>query len=121
MTVRPDGPGLRCEEMGRLTLPGARPMEAMRTLLWRATPGGIAVLFADGRPFHRIDLGGARSEDVHRCGPDLYRVTYAFEAWPLWRVVWRVDGPAKGYTSTTCLTPRDEASARRGEGGAHEP
>ena len=96
-TLAPDGEGLRYEEEGVLRLPGAPPMTATRTHLWRPAPEGVAVLFADGRPFHRIDLSAARPEAVHPCGADLYRVAYDFTAWPDWSAVWRVDGPRHAY------------------------
>lgn len=120
-TWRSVGEGLRCEEAGTLRAPGRRPMTAMRTTLWCEAEDGVAVLFADGRPFHRIDLRTARPRDVHACGPDIYRVAYHLLGWPRWRVVWRVDGPAKGYRSTTCLAPADRSSRGEHEGEKHEP
>ena len=96
----PDDTGLICHESGILHRPGARPMQAERRYLWREDPaGGIAVFFADGRPFHRFDPsgGGAGVEASHWCDPDDYRVRYDFSAWPVWTARWRVDGPRKSY------------------------
>lgn len=91
----PDDGGLRYREEGRLILPGTPPIRAEREYLWRQDEKGIAVLFADGRAFHRIDP--ARPEASHWCDPDDYRVRYDFARWPFWRAEWRVSGPRKAY------------------------
>ena len=96
-TLAPDGRGLRYDEEGLLSLPGRPPMTATRRHLWRPAPEGVAVLFADGRPFHRIDLSTPRPEAVHPCGADTYRVAYDLAAWPEWTAAWRVDGPRHAY------------------------
>lgn len=94
----PDADGLVYEETGLLRYGDARPMEAARRLLWRScAQGGIAVAFADGRPFHRIALDRLMPEDTHVCAPDIYHVEYDFRAWPDWRAAWRVVGPRKDY------------------------
>ena len=93
----PDGALLRCVEAGRLSQ-GGQGFSARRETLWRASPGGIEVLFADGRPFHCItDDAWAR----HDCPPDLYWLRYDFRAWPRWAVRWRVTGPRKAYRALT--------------------
>lgn len=107
----PDGAGLRWREEGWLTLADGRRMAAHRTLLWRPGPGGVAVLFEDGCPFHRIDLTRADPGDEHLCAADLYRVSYDLSAWPVWRVRWRVDGPRHAYVSETRHAPLAGAAA----------
>ena len=98
----PEGAGLGYREEGVLQLPGQTPIRAERRYLWQAAPeGGIAVLFSDGRPFHRFDPGQARPEDRHYCDPDIYDVVYDFDRWPEWRSRWRVTGPRKDYEMTT--------------------
>lgn len=111
LLLAPHGEGLRHLEEGTLRMPGRPPMEARRRLLWRPDPRGVAVLFADGRPFHRIDLRHARPKDVHPCGADLYRVAYDLSAWPRWSVRWRVDGPRHAYTMVTRHAPLAGAGA----------
>ena len=98
----PEGGGLRCVEAGRLRA-GGPAMEARRETLWSLEDGAVAVRFADGRPFHRMDLGGATA--VHDCAPDRYALRYDLSAWPLWSVRWRVDGPRKGYRALTRHAP----------------
>ncbi|WP_116131878.1 DUF6314 family protein [Tropicimonas sp. IMCC34043] len=94
----PEAHGLICRETGILGGPGIRPMTAARDWLWRADRGGIAVLFADGRPFHRFDPTVAAAEASHWCDPDAYRVTYDFTTWPDgWASLWRAQGPRKDY------------------------
>lgn len=96
----PDGAaGLVYVEEGKLFLGDAAPLAATRRLLWQpAADGGIAVAFADGRPFHRIRPGGLMPVDTHVCGADLYQVEYDFRDWPAWGVTWRVVGPRKDYS-----------------------
>lgn len=94
----PDGEGLTYAETGELRLAGQAPVRAERRYLWRPAPeGAIDVLFADGRPFHRIAPGVPDPSDRHLCSPDLYEVCYGFGRWPEWSAVWRVTGPRKNY------------------------
>lgn len=102
--LAPDGAGLTYEEEGQLALPGSAPVAASRRYLWRHDPGGIAVLFADERPFHLI-APGVGPEAEHLCGADLYRVGYDFSRWPEWVAVWRVTGPRKDYRMTSRYCP----------------
>ena len=97
---RGDGTLLRCHETGMLEQGGAR-FPARRETLWRATPTGLEVLFADGRPFHDIDGRHA----VHHCPPDTYVLRYDFDHWPRWSVRWQVEGPRKSYRATTRYSP----------------
>lgn len=93
---RPDAIGYRQDEAGILSLGDAPPMQAHRRYLWRADGAGLAVFFADGRPFHRIAPG--QLSDRHHCAPDCYDVTYDFSRWPDWTQSWRVQGPRKDMT-----------------------
>lgn len=100
----PDGEGLRYREEGTLRL-GDLALAAHRDYLWREDGDGIAVLFPDGRPFHRFRaLGWAVGTD-HPCGRDLYRVAYDFAGWPDWSAEWTVTGPAKDYTMVSRYRP----------------
>jgi hypothetical protein len=89
--------GLLYAEVGWLLLPGQAPLRAERRYLWRAAPGGVAVAFGDGRPFHRFDWAEAPAAR-HLCGADVYDVVYRFGRWPAWEAEWTVSGPAKDYT-----------------------
>ena len=92
----PNASGLRCEETGMLNVPEQPPMEARQTTFWQPCDAGIAVFFADGRPFHEFPL--ERVADVHHdCPPDDYRGRYDFTVWPRWTLSWRVRGPRKDY------------------------
>lgn len=93
---RPAPRGLVCTESGLLHLPGQAPLRAERRYLWQDGPDGISVRFGDGRFFHRIPASGGPV--AHDCPPDRYDGGFDFSGWPdLFRVVWRVHGPRKGY------------------------
>ncbi|MBP1805534.1 DUF6314 family protein [Rubellimicrobium aerolatum] len=100
----PDGEGLRYREEGTLRL-GGLTLAAHRDYLWRADEGGIAVLFPDGRPFHRFRPEGRAAGTDHPCGRDLYRVAYDLTSWPDWAAEWTVTGPAKDYTMVSRYRP----------------
>jgi Family of unknown function (DUF6314) len=89
------GDGLVLTETGRLCYGGAAPMRAERRYIWRADGPGVAVFFADGRPFHWFST--AAPEAHHDCPPDTYDVAYDFGAWPCWKSRWAVTGPRKDY------------------------
>ena len=96
------GGGLLYEESGTFTWRGAaRP--ATRTLRFLPGPGpGTAdVRFADGRPFHALDLTSGRYTAAHPCAADLYRGEFTVRDADHWRTVWRVGGPAKDLVLTT--------------------
>jgi hypothetical protein len=97
----PAGGALALDEAGTLSIPGHAPVAAARRYLWAQDGGGIAVSFADGRPFHRFDPAAVPCGARHDCAPDVYRVDYDFAAWPRWRAVWQVRGPRKDYRMTT--------------------
>lgn len=89
------GGGLLHRESGTFDWQGvARPAE--RTLRFLPGPGGTAdVRFADGRPFHDLDLRSGRHLADHPCAADLYRGEFTVRDASHWRAVWRVRGPAK--------------------------
>ncbi|CTQ50249.1 DUF6314 family protein [Jannaschia donghaensis] len=96
----PDGAGLRCVETGTLVQDGTT-FEARRETVWQASPDGLAVTFADGRPFHVVRGPTAH----HDCPPDTYLLHYDWENWPRWTVRWRVTGPRKDYRALTRYRP----------------
>ncbi|MDF1708077.1 MAG: DUF6314 family protein [Paracoccaceae bacterium] len=100
----PDDAGLTLHEAGRLNLTGQGGFQAERRYLWRQEGTGIAVLFADGRDFHRF-VPGETAEADHWCDPDTYKVRYDFGGWPVWQAEWRVTGPRKDYVMRSLYTP----------------
>ncbi|WP_077800733.1 DUF6314 family protein [Streptomyces sp. JHA26] len=94
---------LRSHESGAFTWRGvSRPAE--RTLRYErddGAPGTVRVRFADGRPFHDLDLTSGRHVADHPCAADLYRGEFTVRDRDHWRTVWRVGGPAKDLLLTT--------------------
>ena len=82
-------------ERGRLQL-GAHDGPAERTLrLEPAAHGAWEVRFADGRPFHPLDLATGSDDVTHLCGADTYHGRYAVQGPDRFTVTWRVTGPHK--------------------------
>lgn len=97
-----DGGGLLHEESGTFTWRGvARPAARTLRFLPGSAPGTADVRFADGRPFHDLDLRSGRYVADHPCSADLYRGEFTVTDPDHWRTVWRVGGPAKDLTLTT--------------------
>jgi hypothetical protein len=86
----------RWEEDGELCL-GEYRGPARRTLLIEpaGAPGTWLVRFDDERPFHELDLRGARWEAEHLCGPDVYRGVFEVLSDSRLAVTWRVTGPGR--------------------------
>lgn len=99
---RRHGPGLMQEETGELRMGDGPVLRAQRRYLWREEDDGLAVLFEDGRPFHRI--GPGRLADRHDCAPDTYDVTYVFEGEGVFSTTWRVSGPRKDHVIHSIYT-----------------
>ncbi|MEU6667746.1 DUF6314 family protein [Streptomyces sp. NPDC046727] len=98
----PDGGGLLHEESGTFTWQGvARPATRTLRFLPGTVPGSADVRFADGRPFHELDLTEGRYVADHPCSADLYRGEFTVRDADHWRTVWRVGGPAKDLVLTT--------------------
>jgi hypothetical protein len=90
----PDAAGIAWRERGRLRL-GGYDGPAARELRIEPDGAGWAVRFADGRPFHPLDLSGGRCAAAHPCGGDVYEGEYELAGPDELRVRWRVRGPAK--------------------------
>jgi hypothetical protein len=96
------GGGLLHEESGTFTWRGvARPAERTLRFLPGAAPGTADVRFADGRPFHDLDLTSGHHVADHPCAADLYRGEFTVRDADHWRTVWRVGGPAKDLLLVT--------------------
>ncbi|MFF0835966.1 MULTISPECIES: DUF6314 family protein [unclassified Streptomyces] len=97
-----DGGGLLHEESGEFTWRGvARPATRTLRFLPGREPGTADVRFADGRPFHELDLTSGRYVADHPCAADFYRGEFTVTDADRWRTVWRVGGPAKDLVLTT--------------------
>ncbi|MFF7311878.1 DUF6314 family protein [Streptomyces sp. NPDC008137] len=99
--------GLLHHECGTFVWQGvARPAE--RTLRFLPGPDGTAeVRFADGRPFHDLDLTSGRHVADHPCSADLYRGEFTVRDADHWRTVWRVRGLAKDLVLRTDYARED--------------
>jgi hypothetical protein len=97
-----EGGGLLHEEHGTFTWQGvARPAERTLRFLPGSSPAAADVRFADGRPFHDLDLATGHHVADHPCAADLYRGEFSVRDADHWRTVWRVGGPAKDLVLTT--------------------
>ncbi|MXM63697.1 hypothetical protein GR925_09585 [Streptomyces sp. HUCO-GS316] len=97
-----DGGGLRHQESGTFVWQGVpRPAERTLRFLPGSPPGTADVRFADGRPFHGLDLTSGQHVAAHPCAADLYRGEFTVRDRDHWRTVWRVGGPAKDLVLTT--------------------
>jgi hypothetical protein len=94
--------GLLHHESGTFTWHGtARPAERTLRYLPGDDPATARVRFADGRPFHDLDLRTGHHRADHPCALDLYRGEFEVFDADHWRTRWRVAGPAKDLILTT--------------------
>lgn len=63
--------------------------------------GTAFVYFADGRPFHPLDLRTGRWSTGHPCAEDHYSGRFTVVDQDRWQVVWTVSGPAKNLLLVT--------------------
>jgi hypothetical protein len=90
-----EGEGLAYRETGLLRL-GAHEGVASRALRFEfPAPARACVLFADGRPFHVLDLSRGAWEAEHACGDDLYSGSFRALGSAVWIANWRIEGPRK--------------------------
>ncbi|MFF8596199.1 DUF6314 family protein [Streptomyces sp. NPDC015220] len=96
------GGGLLHEESGTFVWQGVgRPAERTLRFLPGSVPGTADVRFADGRPFHDLDLRSGRHVTDHPCAADLYRGEFTVRDADHWWTEWRVGGPAKDLLIVT--------------------
>jgi hypothetical protein len=99
------GGGLLHRETGDFTWHGVtRPAERTLRFLPGPQAGTADVRFADGRPFHSLDLRTGRHIADHPCSADLYRGEFTVTGPDHWRTAWRVGGPAKDLLLVTDYT-----------------
>ncbi|WP_051476634.1 DUF6314 family protein [Arthrobacter sp. Br18] len=72
-----------------------------------ATRSGLRVLFADGRPFHDLDLATGVCTAEHWCSPDTYGIHFLVRTPDVIEYSWEVHGPAKDQLLTTVLRRRE--------------
>ncbi|OIV38382.1 hypothetical protein BIV57_06030 [Mangrovactinospora gilvigrisea] len=91
-------------ENGEMTWRGVtRP--AGRVLHLHPREDGTArVTFADGRPFHDLDLREGRWTAGHPCRADQYSGAFEVLGPDGWQVTWTVTGPAKDLVLTSFYT-----------------
>ncbi|MFD2686118.1 DUF6314 family protein [Streptomyces phyllanthi] len=107
-----DGGGLLHHESGTFVWQGVtRPAERTLRFVPGTAPGTADVRFADGRPFHDLDLTSGHWVAGHPCAADHYRGEFTVYGADRWRTVWQVGGPAKSLLLTTDYT-RAARSAR---------
>ncbi len=97
---RPEGAELSYREAGRLALGGFETLASRGYRYAFPAPGRAEVRFADGAPFHALELSAAAWDVAHPCGADLYRGTFRLAGagrWTAsqWTAVWRITGPRK--------------------------
>jgi hypothetical protein len=63
--------------------------------------GTADVFFADGRPFHDLDLRTGRWSTRHPCAADRYDGEFTVVSPDEWHLRWRVEGPAKTQVLTS--------------------
>ena len=99
-----DDGGLAFREEGTMRWPSFTGPASREYLLKPAgRPDALDVLFADGRPFHRMSFAPEANLDKHWCDPDTYRVTYSFEGPDRFSYTWDVRGPDKNLLLMSTL------------------
>jgi hypothetical protein len=99
-------PGLlRYQEHGTLQF-GTHEAPASRRLGYHVAGGRAEVVFADGRPFHDLDLRAGSHDAEHACGDDLYRGRFEVVSDHSWFHEWSVVGPRKDHLIRTTLDRR---------------
>jgi hypothetical protein len=97
---------LTYDEEGDLIIHSAAvPSRVSARYLWHCVARGAhaRVCFADGRPFHDVDLSAGSCDVHHNCPPDAYDGRFVVTPAGALRVTWRVRGAHKDYESVTLL------------------
>jgi hypothetical protein len=92
--ARPGG-GLAWHESGRLRLDGHEGPARRELAVVPADGGAWEVRFADGRPFHALDLRRGACPVAHDCAPDRYEGEVRVLGEAAFAVTWDVRGPGK--------------------------
>lgn len=106
---------LHYSEDGLLALPNGATYRSRRSYVYSKLPDGFTVWFNEPEPrlFHQVRLAavhaGVEGSALHKCGKDLYRTAYRFEADGSFVIRHDVTGPKKGYVSITTYRPDRQA------------
>jgi hypothetical protein len=92
---------LQQSESGELTWQGVTRPAGRVLRLHAGEEGALKVTFADGRPFHDLDLRSGHWSTAHPCAADDYTAEFEVLGPDGWQVTWRVRGPAKDMTLTS--------------------
>lgn len=103
---------LAYREVGRLALGGFETVAHRRYLYAFPAPRAAPhrpphraeVRFADGRPFHDLDLSDGLWTAGHRCAPDTYRGRFRALGPDRWWARWIVTGPRKDQVLESLFT-----------------
>ncbi len=98
-TPVPDG--LAYAESGLMRFGPYRGMATQSYRFELVGPAQALVRFADGRAFHRLDLGTGIAAVTHDCAPDRYRGRYRVVSPSRWVLHWLVEGPRKDLRITS--------------------
>lgn len=99
-----DDTTLAYREDGRLALGGFETL-AHQSYRYGFPARHLAeVRFADGRPFHSLDLSAGLWQAEHLCAADLYRGRFRAEGPERWSVTWTVTGPRKNQRLESLFT-----------------
>lgn len=109
----PDGDEVLWHESGRLRLDAYDGPASRRLVL---VPAGDAweVRFADGSPFHDLDLASGRCAAAHHCGEDRYEGEVRVAGSDELVVTWDVTGPGKAQRIESRYRRRAGAAAQSG-------
>ncbi|MEQ8664385.1 MAG: DUF6314 family protein [Rhodospirillales bacterium] len=89
------GDGLAYREVGRLTF-GDYADDVSRDYRYDFPEKAVArISFADGRPFHELDLRRGKAAVRHLCGDDIYNGVITADSPDRWTATWTVNGPRK--------------------------
>ncbi|MGW1074470.1 DUF6314 family protein [Streptomyces sp. NPDC002537] len=93
-------------EDGELSWGGAAGRAGRTLRLFPGPDGTAAVTFADGRPFHDLDLRTGHWDVRHPCSRDRYDGTFTVVSPDEWHVRWRTTGPAKDHVQRSVYRRR---------------
>ncbi len=99
-----DAGTLAYREEWRLALGGFETLAHQSYLYAFPVPHRAEVSFADGRPFHPLDLRDGQWDAEHVCAADLYRGRFRAEGPERWFVLWTVTGPRKDQSLESRFT-----------------
>lgn len=106
--VESRGGTLHYRETGTLSVAGWTGTAEQRYRFELRGGARAHVAFADGRPFHVLDLSAGLALVAHDCPPDAYRGRYVVSGADAWRLSWRVLGPRKNIIISTLFVRRNK-------------